>query len=442
MRFASKSIAGWGHVLRSTQPVARPEKLADLRGVMSEDTEPLAPIGALRSYGDAALNSAGRGLMMTRLDRMLDFDPQLGVLEVEAGVTLSDIVDTIGPQGWIPAAVPGSGFVSVGGAIANDVHGKNHHVTGSFGSSVESLELMGADGRSRKITPSRDKGLFQATIGGVGQTGIILSARLKLVPCPSMAVRVDERRMSDLDAFMDAFEASSAHFSVGWIDATATGIKIGRGILEEAEFAPPDVTVTPKQRRVPIPMAAPGFALSRPVVRLFNMLYLRRMPEDGRVRDRALASFLFPLDQLTDWYRLYGAKGFHQFQCVLPDAGAREHLHAMLSEIAEAGVASPLTVLKQLGPSRAGYMSFPIEGWTLAVDLRNRRGVRELIDRLESRVREAGGRVYLAKDAVSTPAAMRDMYPDLTTFAEKIAKADPDGRFETDLCRRLGLRAT
>lgn len=438
MNWAERSYAGWGRALRATGRLARPERAAALKA-LAEGPGPLAAIGALRSYGDAALVSGGRGIVMTRLDRLLAFDPATGIAEAEAGVTVRDLLEVFPPQGFMPAVCPGTGFATLGGCIANDVHGKNHHGAGSFGQHVESLELLGADGRLRRCTPDREKDRFAATVGGLGLTGIIVSARLRLAPCPSTHVEVEERRIPDLDAFLDAFEASRHPFSVGWIDATARGAALGRGILEEADFAtgtPPP----PKPRRgLRVPIDAPGLLLSAPVVRLFNLLWRLRIPAAGRSRIRPLAAFLFPLDSLRDWNRLHGRRGFHQFQCVLPDPAA-DTLHAMLADVAASGLAAPLAVLKRMGPGRAGLLSFPMAGWTLALDLPNRGAVRALAERLERQVLKAGGRIYLAKDSLASPGAVAAMYPELPRFRAILAEIDPEGRFATDLSRRLGLR--
>lgn len=437
MIWARRSLAGWGRALRAETLAARPERAAQPARLLAGTDGPVCAAGALRSYGDAALNSGGRTIITTRLDRVLAFDPAGGVAEVEAGVTIGALISLFAPMGWMPAVAPGTGFATVGGCIANDVHGKNHHGAGSFGQHVESIELLGPDGAVRRVAAGEP--LFGATVGGVGLTGMILSARLRLARCPARAMAVEERRMPDLDAFMDGFEASRHPFAVGWVDATATGREIGRGILEEADFAPPDAPVPRRGPRIRVPLDAPGFLLSGPVVRTFNRAWARRVPAGGRMRVRALESFLFPLDGIADWNRLYGRRGFHQFQCVLPHDAA-EALHAMLAAIGGAGLASPLAVLKRLGPGRGGLLSFPMEGWTLAVDLPNRPEAVALIRRLNNMTLEAGGRIYLAKDSLAAPGHLAAMYPELDRFRSLADEADPAGRFVTDLARRLELR--
>ncbi|MSU88382.1 FAD-binding protein [Rhodobacteraceae bacterium 2CG4] len=438
MPLNSAPYTGWGRVLSANAGRARPEKVAALRRHLAETPGPA--LGALRSYGDAALSGRRAAVDMTRLDRMLAFDPQTGVLEAEAGVRLSDILAHMAPRGWMPAVLPGTGHVTLGGAIAADVHGKNHHQIGSFGQHVESLRLLGPDGTPREVSGDTEPELFRATLGGMGLTGVIESAAIRLAPCPSGTVEVSERRIAGLDAYLDAFAASTAPFQVGWIDATASGEALGRGVLEEAEFSPPGAPYVPARKHRAIPMDAPGFLLSGAVVRAFNTRYFRRIPAAGRSRRRPLAGFLFPLDSLSGWNRLYGKRGFHQFQCVLPTDTARDTLRAMLSEIAASGLAAPLAVLKRMGPGRAGPLSFPMQGYTLAVDFPARPAAAALIARLVERTADAGGRVYLAKDSLARPEHVARMYPELDSFRASVRAADPDGVFETDLARRLALR--
>ncbi|MCX8509990.1 MAG: FAD-binding oxidoreductase, partial [Rhodobacteraceae bacterium] len=388
-------------------------------------------------YGDAALNDKGRAIDMTRLDRMLDFDPLTGVLEVEAGARIGDIAAAFAPQGWLPAVMPGTGFATVGGCIAQDVHGKNHHHMGSFCQHVLSLKLRDQKGIS-DVTADKTPDLFRATAGGLGQTGVILSARLQLIPCKGDVMVVTERRISDWDDFLHYLDRSTATYTVGWIDATATGTALGRGILEEGETGAGLMPRRVKFRKVPFD--APAFALAAPVVRAFNALYYRRVPEAGRTTVKPISDFFFPLDKIHDWNRLYGKRGFHQFQCVVPLAAAPA-LRGILESITASGLASPLAVLKRMGPGRAGHLSFPMEGYTLAVDFPNRDEARRLIRRLEGLVLAAGGRLYFAKDSLSEGRDMDSMYPELPAWRAIAAKADPEQHLLTDLVRRLKLRS-
>lgn len=436
MRWKTDTITGWGRVLSATSEIARPERVNALEATIAE--APAPAVGNCRSYGDAALNDKGRSIDMTRLDRILDFDPETGVLEVEAGCRLGELTRLFAPKGWLPAVLPGTGFATVGGAIAMDVHGKNHHGAGSFGQHVASITLL-VNGEKKVISPKRSASLFKATVGGLGQTGIIVSAKLNMLPCKGDVIMVTERRVDGFDEFLSLLDTSDATYTVGWIDATAKGSALGRGILEEGETG--SGLIPDRQKSKSIPFNAPGFALSPMIVRLFNKAYFRRVPDHGRTSVKPITDFFFPLDRIHDWNKLYGKNGFHQFQCVVPTDQAPV-LREMLTQIAHSGLASPLAVLKRLGSGSAGFMSFPMEGYTLAVDFRNTEAAQVLIPRLEKLAAEAGGRIYLAKDSISTGERIKPMYPNYDKWRAEVDKADPTGALKTDLIRRLDLRST
>ena len=424
---------GWGRVLSASEQAARPERAHALTTLAAE--RPCPAVGARRSYGDACLNDGGRVILTDRLDRVLAFDPEAGTLTAEAGTRLGDLARLLAPRGFLPPVLPGTGQATLGGAIAMDVHGKNHHHAGSFGEHLAEITLATAEG-PRVLQPNDP--LFRATVGGLGQTGPILSARLRLTRTKGDVVVVTERRMPDLATFLARLDGSEATHTVGWIDATATGDALGRGILEEAETSAGLVPPARRGRRVPLD--APSGLLSAPVVRAFNAAYHARVPARGRTVVKPIDDFFFPLDRIADWNRLYGRAGFHQFQCVVPP-GAAEALRPMLARIARAAHASPLAVLKRMGPGRAGPMSFPMAGYTLAVDLPARAGADRLTAELNAMTVEAGGRVYLAKDSTATAGQAHAMYPDRAAWAELVNAHDPDRAFETDLTRRLKLRA-
>jgi len=434
MRWKTTEYSGWGRALRATAEIARPERMAALVALSRE--APAPAIGQLRSYGDAALNDGGRAIDMTRLDRILSFDADTGLVEVEPGVQIGDLGRIFSHQGWIPPVMPGTGFATVGGCIANDVHGKNHHVVGSFGQHVTEITLL-QNGKSKIVTPDKGGDLFRATVGGLGQTGLIAAAKIQLMPCKGDMMVLTERRIDGWDEFLSVLDTSSADYNVGWIDATATGDALGRGILEEGEITSGVSPTRGKSRDVPF--NAPHWALSAPVVRLFNAAYFRRVPAGGRTSVKPITAPFFPLDKIHNWNRLYGKRGFHQFQCVVPVDQAHA-LRKMLEIIANSGLASPLAVLKRMGDGRAGYLSFPMEGYTLAVDFPNRPRTVSLIGQLERMTSDARGRLYFAKDATSGAERVRDMYPEHAKWLSAVTKADPDGDLTTDLIRRLKLR--
>lgn len=425
---------GWGRVLEAKGELARPERHSALQSALQDTQAPA--IGMLRSYGDACLNDGGKAIDMTRLDRVIAFDDDTGEIHVEAGAQIGNLLKAFASKGWLPPVMPGTGFATVGGGISMDVHGKNHHAAGSFGCHVTEFTLMTPDG-PKVVSASNDEHLFKATIGGLGQTGPILSAKFPMLKAKGDVMVVTERRIDDWDEHIALLDASDATYSVGWIDVTARGTSLGRGILEEAETGGGLVKAAKRGKK--IPMNAPSFALSPPVVKAFNAAYWRRAPSAGRTVVKPIDDFFFPLDKLHDWNKLYGKRGFHQFQCVVP-LNSVSALRTMVEQIATSGLASPLAVLKRLGPGRAGYMSFPMEGYTLAVDFPNTRGVEKVIQRLEEKTAEAGGRIYLAKDSLLRPETVRTMYPEHAEWMKCVQKTDPNQSYLTDLVRRLKLR--
>jgi len=366
-------------------------------------------------------------------------------VDVGGGTSLGDLAHRVAAQGWLPPVLPGTRHVTVGGAIAADVHGKNHQRDGGFGLTVRSLSLLTADGTPTPVTREGDRALFEATVGGMGLTGVIASARLELEPLPSGVVRVETHRTPDLAATMQRLaEGDRTHrYSVAWLDLSSPRHH-ARGIvqlgdlaapleLEEGERAP---RYTPR-RALPTP-PLPGRGVVRsPIVKSFNLAYYQRPRwRSGLV---PLASFFHPLDRLAGWPRLYGSAGLLQYQCVIPD-GEERALRSLVEAFTKSPVTPSLAVLKRLGPQGEGMLSFPLQGWTLAVDLpAHDAEVYLMLDRMDEVVAEAGGRVYLAKDARLRPDLLRAMYPRLDEWAAVKARVDPEGRFRSDLSGRLGL---
>jgi decaprenylphospho-beta-D-ribofuranose 2-oxidase len=321
------------------------------------------------------------------------------------------------------------------------VHGKNHERMGSFGDHVLWLDLALPSGEVRRIGPRTEPELFAATVGGIGLTGLILRVCVQLQAVSSGSVEVDERRMPDLDNFMAAFEAcrATSTYSVGWIDAMARGRHLGRGILETAE---PAARAGPcrRRRRHRVPFDVPSIVLNPLAICLFNELYYRRIPAAGRRRIVPIDRFLYPLDALRDWNRIYGRRGFYQFQCVIPDRAAAQGIAALLETIARARRGSFLAVLKTLGQGGRGHLSFPERGYTLALDFPRADGVSALLGELERIALKHGGRLYLAKDALLSAESFATMYPRLGAFRDVLARVDPERRFASDMARRLRIR--
>ena len=401
-----------------------------------------------RSYGDAAVN-ADLTLSMLGTNRILAFDDETGLLTCEAGVLLDDILRSFVPRGWFPPVVPGTRFVTVGGLIAADVHGKNHHHAGTFGAHVESLTLAVASGEVLECSRTANADLLRATIGGMGLTGVILSATFRLVPIETAYVLQEVLPAGDLDEAMALFEASRDWpYSVAWIDTLARGRALGRALVLRgrplvrrdlpARLARDPLRTAPAGA-LTVPCDAPNMLLNRVSIGVFNALYYQLGRARGAARPVHFEPFFFPLDRIGAWNRLYGRNGFVQYQCVLPKHESRG-VAALLERIAGAGQSSFLAVLKLLGPGRAGMLSFPMEGYTLALDFPLRDGTLELLDALDAVTHAHGGRVYLAKDACCTPERVRRGYPEWEAFsAVRATAAGSAPRFTSSLSRRLAL---
>ncbi len=438
-------LSGWGR-----HPWADGALLAVRTG--GDVTRRLRPAASLiargngRAYGDAALNPQGM-LSMLPMDRLLAFDPATGLLTCEAGVTLADILAVFGPRGWFPVVTPGTKFVTIGGAIAADVHGKNHHRDGGFGAHVRSLDLALADGRVVTCGPGREPELFAATLGGMGLTGVILRASFRLRPIETAWIRQETRRAATLDDALALFEQSGDRsYSVAWIDALAGGASLGRSVLMLGEHAvasdlPAGLRAAPlvsgRRGTLRVPCDFPGCALNRHSVAAFNEAYYRLAVPGTRLVD--LERFFYPLDALLDWNRLYGRRGFVQYQCVVPRAAAAGGLRRLLTATAASGLASFLAVLKLLGPQGAGLLSFPLDGYTLALDFPATAPVFALFRELDAIVADHGGRLYLAKDARMDAEALRRGYPELDRFLAARQAWGARSIFHSLQSRRLGI---
>jgi decaprenylphospho-beta-D-ribofuranose 2-oxidase len=434
------ALQPWGRNTTAPCIAARPERMRELWAALDvPEGRALLARGAGRSYGDACLNPGGAMVLTERLDRILHFDPATGLVVAEPGVTFADLLAVFLPRGFVAPVSPGTAFVTLGGALANDVHGKNHHLAGSIGEHVAWFELLLPDSRHLRVSAESDPELFRATIGGIGLTGIITAVCLRMVPVPSNALVVRRTRMPDLDHFLAGFAASAeVSYSVGWIDALATGAALGRGVLEVAEPSETPV-VEPSLRSRNFPIDAPEALLNGATVRAFNALYWRRAPVEGRQQVVPYRRFLYPLDAIHGWNRMYGKRGFHQFQCVLPFGPGEIALRRLLETIAASGNASFLAVLKVMGREGMGYLSFGRPGYSLALDIPARADSPALFATLERITRDAGGRIYLAKDSLLSAEGFAEMYPEAHRLQAVRARVDPDGALSSGMSRRLGL---
>lgn len=393
------------------------------------------PYACGRSYGDSCLNDGGMLLDVRRLDRLIAFDAEAGLLRCEAGVTLAEILALIVPHGWFLPVVPGTRWVSVGGAIANDIHGKNHHRAGTFGAHVTRLELLRSSGERIVCVP--DDARFQATVGGLGLTGLITWAEVRLTRISGPGIAMERIRFPGLDAFFElAAEDQAFEYTVAWVDCLARGSRLGRGIYMRGDHAPLDGPLPSPlgAARLTVPVDAPAGLLNRVTLALFNEAYYRGQLAARHRSVVPYAPFFFPLDSVGDWTRLYGPQGFVQYQCVVPGAPAAGPIRTIFERIARSGEPASLGVLKRFGAARSpGMLSFPREGTTLAVDFAVR-GNRPfaLLDDLDAIVREAGGAVYPAKDARMSPESFRAFFPQLDRF-----RPHQDPKFSSSFWRRV-----
>lgn len=445
-------MSGWGLTARTRATVHRPRVVDEVVGLLRDGPERGAIArGMGRAYGDAAQNAGGTVIDTSGLDAVRDLDLAAGRATVEAGLSLDRLISLVLPLGWFPDVVPGTRFVTVGGAIASDIHGKNHHRDGAFGDHVLWLELVTPEGERIECSPGREPEVFAATTGGMGLTGVVVAATVRLSRIETSWMRVDTERAADLEDALARMEERDEEYrySVAWIDCLARGSQLGRSVLFRGDHAtldelPPERRHSPLSAPPPPQLAAPPWVphglLRRSTVAAFNEVYFRRAPRLQRGRLESLERFFFPLDAVRGWNRMYGRRGFVQYQLVVP-FGAEDALRAAIERLSGARCASFLAVLKRFGRER-GLISFPMPGWTLALDVpAGAPGLAPLLDGLDELVAGAGGRVYLSKDSRLRPDLLAQMYPRLPEWREVRARLDPQERMRSDLGRRLGLVA-
>lgn len=447
-------LSGWGRTawtvadLFQTNDVHEMQRIIDgsgARGVIAR--------GLGRSYGAAAQNAGGNVIEITAegdpngIDAFLD--SATGELDVASSVSLDSILRMSVPRGWFVPVTPGTRFITVGGAIASDVHGKNHHFDGSFGQHVSSITLLLASGEIMEMTPQSHPEWFWATVGGMGLTGIVLRAKVRMLPIESSRVRVETERLVNFDAVCEAMSSDGAdndyRYSVCWIDLLATGSSMGRGVLTRGEHASiadvknDDVLAYDPRLKIPAPGWVPNGLLNKWSIKAFNEVWYRKAPANRHVSIESIPQFFHPLDGVHQWNRLYGKQGFIQYQFIVP-LDRIDVLRTVIETFSSAGVASFLAVLKRMGPQNLAPMSFPTEGWTLTLDMAaGIKGLPELLAKVDNMVLDAGGRHYLAKDSHVSPTAVRRGYPRLDEWMQTRDSMDPHGLWRSDLARRLGL---
>jgi len=451
---AHTRLSGWGRtawsmadLITAHEPDAIAEALTHVgpRGVIAR--------GLGRSYGAAAQNAGGTVIEVASHGDHdgadIVFSPDTGIIDVASGVSLDAILRFSVPRGWFVPVTPGTRFVTVGGAIASDVHGKNHHVDGSFGQHVRAMTVLLSNGEVVDLSPQHNAEWFWATVGGMGLTGIVLRAQVALLPIETSQVLVETERLENFDAVCAAMSAEGDddryRYSVCWVDLLATGASMGRGVLTRgnhalvSDISGDDPLHYDPRLRVSAPGWVPNGLLNKFSIRAFNEVWYRKAPSQRHVGCESIPAFFHPLDGVTNWNRLYGSQGFIQYQFIVP-LDRTDVLRKVIETFSDAGVASFLAVLKRMGPQNLAPMSFPTQGWTLTLDMAaGLKGLPGLLARVDAMVLDAGGRHYLAKDSHVAPSAVRRGYPRLEQWLTVRDAMDPAGMWRSDLSRRLGL---
>ncbi|PQO21919.1 FAD-linked oxidase [Rhodobacteraceae bacterium WD3A24] len=439
-------LSGWGRYPVLDARIHAPRNLEALRDLVLSEPSLIAR-GNGRAYGDSAINAAAT-IEMRYLNRMIAFDPTSGQLVAEAGVLLGDIIAAFLPGGWFPMVTPGTKFVTLGGAIAADVHGKNHHKEGSFRACVDWIDVMGADGTIQRCSREQDPVLFDHTLGGMGLTGIIIRAAIHLRAVETGWIRQTTIPAPNLNTAMAAFnQVQDATYSVAWVDCLGTGASLGRSLVMQGEHAasvdlPPERAHAPfdikTKRRWKIPFDFPSFTLNRFSIRAFNALYYWARSRKTGTQLVDWDSYFYPLDTILGWNRIYGRRGFVQFQCVLPLEASEAGLSALLQETSEAGAGSFLAVLKRFGPQESPF-SFPMDGYTLALDFPVGAKMLALLERLDRITIDHGGRFYLAKDSRMSAGTLRAADKRIDDFRCMRKKRGASDRFCSAQSERLAI---
>lgn len=431
-------LHGWGRYPVVDASIVQPTREISALQAISEARQPITPRGLGRSYGDSSIGD--QVLDLSLQNRFIGFDAVTGLLECEAGTSLHDILKLFIPRGWFLPVTPGTQFVTVGGAIASDVHGKNHHLDGSFSQHLESFRIATGRGQVLECSKELHPELFQASCGGMGLTGLILSARIRLRRIHSSDILCRSIRAHNLEQLLQLFEENAASpYSVAWIDCLKGGDQLGRSILILGQHAEDGPLQVASDAAITVPPLFPGSLLNTLTISAFNTLYFHRSPRTAATQRVSYRPYFYPLDSLNHWNRMYGNGGFVQYQFVIPKSSGTAAMRDILKEISASGRGSFLAVLKTFGPGNDNDLSFPAEGWTLALDFRCDAAVFALLDRLDDMVLAANGRVYLTKDARLKAASFRRSYPAWEKFEATRAFHGAHGRFASAQSLRLGL---
>ena len=431
------SLNSWGMYPQVENNVLKFSDKKVLENIVKKSNNLIA-YGNGRSYGDSAL--AKNIVEVKPYNYFLDFEESKGLLRVEAGVLLSEILESFVPRGWFLKVTPGTKLITIGGAIASDVHGKNHHVEGCFSECVESFTIMLADGSVVSCSKEENRELFLATCGGMGLTGVILDAKIYLKKINSKYIEQTTIKTKNLRETFDAFEEySSSPYSVAWIDCLAKGEEIGKCLLMVGDFKDDGDLSYKRKRKISIPFNFPSFALNNLTVRAFNWLYYGKVGKRVSRQKVDIDTFFYPLDAIGNWNRIYGKGGFTQYQCILPKEISYEGLKEILRTISDSGKGSFLAVLKLYGKENPNYLSFPIEGYSLALDFKIEKGLFELLDELDKIVLKYKGRIYLTKDVCVSKETFEQGYPDIEKFRAYRQENSMSEKFESLQSKRVGI---
>jgi len=431
------SLLSWGLFPKVTNGIFTFTTVQELKSLILDNNEIIA-FGNGRSYGDSALSS--NIINVKPHDYFLSFDNTLGLLHIQAGVLLSEVLETYVPKGWFLKVTPGTKFITVGGAIASDVHGKNHHVEGCFSECIKEFEIMLANGNVVVCSKEEEPELFKATCGGMGLTGVIITAKIYLKKINSQYINQTTIKTKNLQETFDAFEKyQDLPYSVAWIDCLAKEEDIGKCLLMVGDFQD-DADLDYKSKSgLSIPFTFPSFTLNNLTVKAFNWLYYAKTKQGTSKQRVGIDSFFYPLDAIGHWNRIYGKNGFTQYQFILPKEKSFEGLQKILKTISDSGKGSFLAVLKLYGKGNENYLSFPIEGYSLALDFKIESGVFDLLDKLDEIVLEYKGRIYLTKDVRVCKATFEKGYPQIETFRKYRKDNKMDKKFQSLQSKRVGI---
>ncbi len=445
MIFKEETLSGWGNIPQSTAQVAYPRDERDIQTALRYKNTLARGLG--RSYADQATNTGNSLLRMEKMNRFLAFDNQTGILTCEAGVSLEQIIEYLAPRGWFPMITPGTKYITLGGAIANDVHGKAHHVDGSFVNCTLNFTILLADGRIVTASRTENNELFWANFGGLGLLGTLLTVTIQLRKIETTYFKQKAVAAKNLNEMLAAIDESDLHYtsSVAWLDSLATGKSLGKGVLTMGNHAlladlPPKLQQNPlkigKRPKLTVPFYLPSFTLNTFTVSILNMLLYQL--QKGGTGISHYDKFFYPLDMINNWNRGYGKKGFIQYQFVIPEENGRENIRTILQQITTSQCVPFLNVLKKFGEGHS-LLSFPAKGYTFAIDFPVTRNLKAFTEKLDQLVLGMGGRIYLGKDAYLNEATFKAMYPQYTDWLAIKKTYDPDNRFSSDLARRIGL---